>query len=388
MNRPTFPPHLLLLAAAVGAITLVALSVQVNLARLCAPAAPDELCATATAGRAEALRRHITANPGASDAYVRLVTVLPPEVRAPAVQAANRLAPQDPNVILARAQLALAQGRPADAGRDLVQLAEQYPAQVPQASLALGRLIEAGHGEALRPHLRPGSAWLGLALGQMAQARIPLASAGPLIAEATQTGVLPSHRLRELSRSLKEAGNWVDAYGLWAAQHGNRVPVLYNAGFDQPFEAEGFDWEIQEGPPGRGGVQVQRRRYPARGPVLELQFTGRALQVPPVRQVLFLGPGSYRLVGQYRTEGLRTEQGLVWTARCLHGLGDAPAGRSQPLLDSGGTWGTFAFEIEIAAQCGPVTSLQLETAAAFEATAGLRGKVLFDSLSLSPPGKP
>ena len=73
MNRPA--PHLLLLGATVGAITLVALSVQVNLARLCAPAAPDELCGTPTAGRAEALRRHITANPGASDAYVRLVAM-------------------------------------------------------------------------------------------------------------------------------------------------------------------------------------------------------------------------------------------------------------------------------------------------------------------------
>ena len=387
MTALRIPRRIALPAAALAALAVVGISVQVNLARLCSPAGPAEGCRVSQANRvetAEALRRHIGANPAASDAYVRLVTVLEPEVRADAIHAANRLAPQDPNLILARAQLALAQNRVPDAVRDLVQLVEQYHPQVPQAALALGRLVESGHADALRVHLRPGTQWLSLVLGKMSEARIPLASAGPLIAQATQTGALPPERLRELTRSLKEAGNWVDAYGVWAAQHGNRVPVLYNAGFEQAFVADGFDWEIEEGPPGRGGVQVSRRRFPARGPVLELQFTGRGLPQPPVRQLLFLGAGRYRLIGQYRTENLRTEQGLVWAVRCVARPADPPVGRSEALIDSQGTWGTFAFEVEIPPSCGPVASLQLETAAAFEAAAGLRGRALFDTFTLTP----
>jgi hypothetical protein len=150
---------------------------------------------------------------------------------------------------------------------------------------------------------------------------------------------------------------------------------------------DGFDWEIQEGPSGRGGVQVSRRRFPARGPVLEVQFTGRSVQAVPVRQMLFVGPGRYRLIGQYRTESLRTEQGLVWAVRCLAGPA-ALAGRSEPLIDSQGTWGTFAFEVVVPAGCGPVASLQLETAAPYEAAAGLRGRALFDSLALNPIASP
>ena len=110
MTALRIPRRIALPAAALAALAVVGISVQVNLARLCSPAAPADRCSVSQADRvetAEALRRHIAANPAASDAYVRLVTVLEPEVRADAIHAANRLAPQDPNLILARAQLAL-----------------------------------------------------------------------------------------------------------------------------------------------------------------------------------------------------------------------------------------------------------------------------------------
>ena len=70
---------------------------------------------------------------------MRLLTVLPPAQRTGPLRAADLVAPHDPNTLLARAQQALAEQRIEPAVRDLVQLAEQYHPQVPQAALALGR---------------------------------------------------------------------------------------------------------------------------------------------------------------------------------------------------------------------------------------------------------
>jgi hypothetical protein len=184
-------------------------------------------------------------------------------------------------------------------------------------------------------------------------------------------------------RQLKAAGSWVDAYSLWVALHPRALPMLYNGRFNQAFQPDGFDWELPpHGIAARAGALVERAATgeEKREAALDIRFTGRAIAMPLVRQNLFLGPGRYRLRGDYKVTQLRMEDGLAWVVRCGAGAGST-AGRSAGLRDTGG-WQRFEFEFSIPEKCGWVASLQLETFTPLEASAGSRGRASFAGLSL------
>jgi hypothetical protein len=374
--------------AIVAAGALVWLSVGANVRQSCVVqdspylALCDEKPAPGSAERLMELRRRIAANPGDSQAYVGL-SYFPQDARRPAmVRAASELAPNDLNVLMARAALAIEENRLADAARDLVHLTEHYHQLTQAPAKALVQMILENHSALLQDHLTPGSHWFPLVLATMAEQKAPLAAASPLLPRAVESGALPGHRVGEFMAMLKREGNWVDAYGLWLAQHGGRAPMLYNASFDQPFQASGFDWEVTPERIGREGAEVAARPLGGHGRILEISFTGRSMPTPIVRQHVFLAPGRYRLTGQYMVSKLRTEGGLAWVVRCGVDAKQQPAGKSAALLDSQGQWRAFDFDIDVPDKCGPVASLQLEAFAPYEATVGMRGKAYFDAFEL------
>jgi hypothetical protein len=213
----------------------------------------------------------------------------------------------------------------------------------------------------------------------MRDAGQPFSAALPLVVRAQERGVLDSETVRGYVRDLKAQGAWADAYALWLSLHGNTLPALFNASFDHAFETDGFDWEVPSaGPPRRAGVVAERRRAEERGGVLELQFTGRAIQLPIVRQYLFIGPGRYRMRGDHRTHQFRMEEGLRWAVRC----DKAVVGASPALGETGGLWRRFEFEFTVPPGCPLVASLQLETAPTSDAVLGARGRVSFDAFEL------
>jgi hypothetical protein len=375
-------------ALAIGAAgALLWLGATANLRQACAlgDAVLAPWCGEAAAGaaaRPAELRQRIAANPGDSQAYAALSSFPQDAARPGVLRAAAALAPHDPNVLMARAALALEQDRPGDAAGDLVQLVEYYHHLAQQPARALAHMIVQGHGASLEKHLKPGARWFPLVLATMLELKAPLAPALPLMSRAVQDGALPAERAGHFIRSLKAQGSWVDAYTLWLARHGGRLPVLYNAGFDEPFEPDGFDWEITPQLAGREGANAAARALAGRGDVLDVLFTGHSMRTPIVRQYLLLSPGRYRLAGQYMALRLRSESGLAWAVRC--GVAGAPqqAGKSTELADTGGVWRPFQFDIIVPAGCDAVASLELETFAPYEATAGIRGRAQFDGLSL------
>ena len=382
-------PAIGLLALGAGAAVLLAWqSVRLNLERACAI---DDtpylaLCPEPTSDerRLADLRSRIAANPGDSRAYVQLALL---QTKAPgsqqSLQAAARLSPVDPNVTAMQAAHALEQGDWPTAIEPLLALVQyRYNAQ---AALMLARLIGAGKGDLLAGHIGPGAPWFEQVLGQMANAQAPLSSALPLVSRALDAGALDRRAVLLYVGRLKQAGTWGDAYSLWLTLHGKPLPVLYNAGFDQPFYSDGFDWEVShQTPSSRAGALVERSMTEKRGAILDIRFTGRAIPVPVVRQQLFLGEGRYRLRGEYMASQLRLEQGMVWTVRCT--AASAEAGRSASLANTGGAWQRFEFEFSVPRECGVVATLQLETAAASEATTGTRGRMAFDAFSLQKVG--
>jgi len=373
----------LVVCGAAAAMLLALLSVGINLKRACVTQDTPylDLCPNRAVGSSalvDTLRSRIAANPGDANAYVQLALADRSQARDRALRAATRLTPNEPNVLMLDAQAAIERQDWAHAVAPLIQLVEYRDTR--QAAEILARLIAAGGSQLLFPHLLPGTRWLGRVLPHVPQAS--LSSALPLVARGLKTGVLDPERVHGYIRQLKAAGAWADAFSLWLALHGGTSqPLLFNGGFDEPFNGEGFDWEIgASGPPSRTGTIVERKSADRRGAILDLRFTGRALAVPLIRQHLFLGEGTYRLRGDYMARQLRTEQGLAWTVRCT--ASKAQAASSPPLVDTGGSWRSFSYEFSVPAGCGLVASLQLETYAPFEAALGLRGQAAFDALML------
>lgn len=336
------------------------------------------------AERVRELRTRIAADPGDSIAWTQL-TALETGANEPALfRAASVLAPADPNVLMWRAGHALT-------NNDLPQATELLVALVEfrgkgEASETLARLVASGQGTALlRPHLRSAARWLPPVLAALSALKLPVGAALPLLAEASAKNAVGKQTVQAYIRDLKRAGEWSDAYGLWIAQQKQPTGLLHNGRFDQPFEPDGFDWEVTSVPPSRTGAVITQRGSGNRGQVLDIQFNGKALVVPLLRQYIFMPPGKYLLRGQFMSSRLRTEQGLAWTMRCSNDkAATGLAGRSEALTDTLGTWKTFQFAIAAPSDCGQVISLQLETVSPLEAASGLKGRIAFDNFELVP----
>jgi hypothetical protein len=323
------------------------------------------------------LRSRIARNPGDADAYTALALADRSSRQDELVAVASQLAPREPNLLLRRAAAALDRKDWAHAVPALVELADQRGAR--PAAKSLAQLVALGHGALLEPYLTPGNHWLEDMLQQMRSADTPFSSALPLVIRALQLGVLDDETVRGYMRDLKARGAWADAYALWLSLHGKSLPALFNGSFDHAFELDGFDWELPAGGPARRvGVIAERRRVEGRGGVLELQFTSRAIQLPIVRQYLFIGPGHYRLAGSYMARQFRIENALQWTVRC----GTRSVAASTSVSDTGGLWRPLDFAFTVPHDCGLVASLQLETASPADATLGARGRMSFDGFHL------
>jgi hypothetical protein len=377
---------LAVLGAAVAA-GLVWLSASTHLQRAClvldTPYLP--LCSDAApksdSSRRQDLRARIRKNPGDSGSWVSLANIESGPSQLALLPAIAALAPSDPNSLRLRVREALVQKQIPAAVALLVQMTDHGIAGDEPPHI-LARLIASGTGAALlRPHLVAGSRWLPPVLASMAALKLPLELAFPLLAEGAAKRVVAQDTVRSFVRSLKADGKWVDAYGLWVAQQRQPVPILFNGGFEQRFQSDGFDWEVTPSSLNRAGVYVTQRNMGAHGLALEIQYTGWAVPTPVIRQYLFVPAGQYSLQGQYMTSKLRMEQGLAWAVRCTGGA-QTLASRSNPLQDTANAWKNFRFEFTVPAGCGMAVSLQLETFAPFEAATGFRGKAWFDGFEM------
>jgi hypothetical protein len=371
-------------AMALAAVALAPLVVRVNLDRSCVTHDADyfSLCSrdrdNAQTHQA-ALTSRIAKNAGDTTAYVQLAMSDESPQRDSALQAASILAPHHPAVLRLRTNAALQKKDWAGAVDPLVELVEHHGNE--QAALTLARLIAGGQAPLLATHIQPGRRWLKQVLEQIPKLRVSISTALPLVIQALAARVLEPATVMNYVQELKAAGAWADAYALWLGLNGNSLPALYNAGFDLPFQPEGFDWEpAPKLPASKAGAILDQHGSEGRGAVLGIVFTGRKLPTPLVKQTLFVSPGRYRLNGEYVSHQLRMEEGFAWTIRCAEG--GAVAGRSEALSDTGGAWRRFSFEFNVPPDCGLVANLQLEPYATYAAALGARGRVDFDAFSL------
>jgi len=265
---------------------------------------------------------------------------------------------------------------------------DDVPDREAESARVLAELAATPQGVSLlRPHLATAAEWLPQVLNGAYALKLPPGDLLPLAAAAAEKNALPDEARHRYMRSLKASGQWLDAYGLWVANHKNLVPLLYNGSFDEPIEADGFDWEFAIAPRSRAGVLIEQEPLARRGLVLDIDFTGRSFNSPIVRQYLFLPPGTYHVHGEYMAPKLRSEEGLAWSVQCTAGR-PRVLGSSGRLRETGGLWKPVEFDFTVPADCGPVASLQLAPAATYEATTGIKGSVSFDAFSLTRAAGP
>ena len=336
------------------------------------------------------LRAHIARNPGDSGAYLALALLAgkPGSLgglnEAAVIQAARSVAGTQPQLLYIVADRAIQRQDWPQVVDLMVDLVEARKDGL--AAQTLARLVGAGVADpALRDHLKPTSTWLAPTLAQMPAVGAPMIKAMPLIVQALPLGLVTPDLGLDVIRSLKQGGAWNDAFALWARLLNRPVDLVYNGGFEEGFVRDGFDWELRDTAPTRAGVLVAQPRMDGHGRVLELEFTGKAIDLPIIQQVTLFS-GVYTFSGQYSARKLRSAAGLAWTFTCV--ATKKEFARSAGLGDTAGQWRSFSVQLAVPEDCGPAIAMRLQPMASFEAVAGIKGTAMFDNLKLAAAGSP
>jgi tetratricopeptide (TPR) repeat protein len=200
----------------------------------------------------------------------------------------------------------------------------------------------------------------------------------------------------------------------------SRLGNVYDGGFDFPpkpgkaewlhLEHRQFGWQIPV--EGTGfDVTVAPRSDFSNDNVLRILFNGLPLDYHPVRQLLVLPSGNFRLTGYGQSGAMNTEDGVRWQVICIgdhQDLEDVSSNVTTPpapgattvatLLDTpkvigksrtfGGDipWGRFTIAFAVPPTDCAAQWLQLDVGASIFKGEPLEGGVLFDSLSVERVG--
>ncbi len=196
-------------------------------------------------------------------------------------------------------------------------------------------------------------------------------------------------------------GRWGDAYVNWvgtltAAQR-TVLGNVFDGGFTFPplqkklpwlhLSGKAFGWQI----PDRGtgfDVRVAPRTEFSTDNVLQITFNGLPIDYYPVRQLLILAPGHYRLSGMGQA-GAVSELGIQWVVTCAEG-NETALGQSKAFTGDI-PWGPFQMEFDVPTPDSAATScggqwLRLDLANGIFKGEPLEGSAIFDDLKVSRLG--
>ena len=363
----------------------------VNLAHICMLSQWPELESCRNKDLSEtaqilSLRKHIQRNPGDSEAWIQLAKFSSQPGHkvtgfddGTVLDTATQLAGEDSRLQRLQAIRAIQSQQWPQAVEWLVRLIQDSD-DGPAAVAMAGLMQEPEALAAMQNQMKPGARWLGPTINAMLQARVPVVVAMPLVVRAlSQQGISPQ-LMQQLMQQLKADGRWIEARALWTTWLGNPADLIFNGHFDTVFISGGFDWEVTPAPQSKAGALVRQVTLNDHGGVLQVEFTGRSLAVPVIRQHLVLSQKHFVLSGQFMTANLRANEGLAWVIICTDG--GREIARTPALKDTGKLWQSFSVEFDLPSTCGIAVALQLQTFAPYESSTGVRGQATFDNLKL------
>ncbi len=182
-------------------------------------------------------------------------------------------------------------------------------------------------------------------------------------------------RLQREGRSTEAYLTWVN--GLSDTER-EQLGLIFNGGFELTPTGTGFDWHIG----GSRGEKVDTAAtYGTEGErALHLLFSNTQEPFRRFFQPLFIDPGRYRVTGQVRTDGLKTNGGLQWSVECRADDKTLSLATSERFLGSQ-QWRVFEFEFELPVGCTDPT-LRLSTYARVQSDYRISGSAWFDDLRM------
>ena len=146
---------------------------------------------------------------------------------------------------------------------------------------------------------------------------------------------------------LVRLGNVEQAYAAWLKlvprEMHAKVGLLTNGGFDDEISILPFDWQIGQGR--NATVEIARSGQPGNQRWLRISFGHGRVRAPEISQVLFIGPGRYRLSGRFRPSVV-AKRGLRWEITCLSGK-QVQLGRTDLLNGNSRSWRPFDMRFEV-----------------------------------------
>ena len=191
---------------------------------------------------------------------------------------------------------------------------------------------------------------------------------------------------------LRKEGMSTEAYIAWVNglddTHRRLLGLVNNGGFEADPVPNGWDWYLS---PTKNLVIELAATHGADGRrALHLAFRGFDRDFRHVHQDLFLEPGTYRLTGMARPNGLKTSGGLKWAVECESRGRTTRIAETERFLGSS-PWQPFDLRFEIPGDCGqPV--LRLVGAVRVSGDRRIDGSLWFDTLRIqrleAPPEQP
>lgn len=154
--------------------------------------------------------------------------------------------------------------------------------------------------------------------------------------------------------------------------------LLFNGGFELPLSNSGFGWHA------RRHKQLDIRPLRTLGShgsrALMIRFSSFEHRFSHLAQRLFLQPGTYRLTGVARVDGLKTAGGVRWRIQCV-GDGKALLGESKVFLGRA-EWADLSFDFEVPTSHCDTQDLRLVSAGKHKFELALDGVLWFDDLRI------
>jgi hypothetical protein len=183
-------------------------------------------------------------------------------------------------------------------------------------------------------------------------------------------------------RRLVGDARFEDAARDWRAlTHGaGQTGFVYDGDFERPIGQTPFDWSFSDAAGWSAGVSDAPGEQ-GRGQALRIDYDGVS-PPKPVRQMLVLPPGAYRLSGRSYNEGESDPKALVWGVVCAT-TGEVLAGAPTPRPAS--QWSPFSVDLNVPAARCPAQWLVLSAA---PGDAGADIAVWYDNLVVAPIAAP
>lgn len=311
----------------------------------------------------------------------------PASASAGVIAAAATLAPADPLVMRARAQVLLAAGDEDAALNLLERVALLFPDERANAFAAMtAATSSAAFNRFVSRALQRNSPVIDEFLMHACSAAKPLQLLAPVAEATVKVRPLPDAVLdcvceRAISANAVPFARWLWLNG--QAKLPATIGFVQNGGFDDAIGQRPFDWHINAGGQFREGftarVQYLDSDPKSKNHVLSVSFNGRPVRVRIARQTLALSEGRYELRFRYNAAGLKAPLQYAWTLRCLGDQAQALASVAPPVTEDARGWQLRAAEFAVPPACTG-QELSLELAGKLQQETGGRGTVLFDDI--------